>query len=143
MQPFITLKRFLLITYLATITLLVFGGSVHATPVGPDAQANSLFELDPFTVSALLGTIIPILVGLVTKVSTSSAMKAILNALFSGVAAIINVSVIDGGGAIISQSTVKSAALTFLVSIATYYGIWKPTGVAAQAQAVGVRDNPT
>lgn len=111
------------------------------TPVGPDSTADSAFSLDPFTVSLLFGTLIPIVGGVLLKNSLSGTFKAIVNLVLSALAAVINVSLTEGGGAIVSESTLKSTGLTFLVSIATLYGVWKPTGVDAELKAnVGFTD---
>ena len=96
------------------------------TPVGPDADANSLFELDAYTVTILLGFAIPLINGLVTKATTSTKVKAILTLVMSAVAGVVNVSLTDGGGAVFSQDTIKSAFLTLIISITTYLGVFKP-----------------
>jgi hypothetical protein len=101
------------------------------TPVGPDATTDSAFNLDPFTVTLILGSLIPLVNGLVTKLSTSSAVKAIITLVLSAVVGIITVSTTDGGGAIISQSTLKSAGLALLVAIATYAGVYKPLALTS------------
>lgn len=96
------------------------------TPVGPDTQADSAFGLDAYTVTILLGLVIPLINGFVTKCSTSTTVKALITLLLSAVAGIVNVSITEGGGAIISQSTIKSTALTFLIAVTTYVGLFKP-----------------
>lgn len=103
------------------------------TPVGPDAQQadSAVLNLSPFVVSTILGTLIPILTGLLTKLTTPAWVKTVLTLLLSAVAGLINVSLVDGGGAVISQSAVISAVLTFVVAVATYVGIWRPTGVTS------------
>lgn len=99
------------------------------TPVGPDAQADSVLSLDPFTVSVLFGFLIPLIGGILFKHSTSGTVKAVVNLALSALAAIANVSATEGGGALISEQTLKSTGLTFLISVASLYGVWKPTGV--------------
>lgn len=103
------------------------------TPVGPDAQqADSAFlNLSPFVVSTILGTVIPLITGFVTKLTTPAWVKAVITAVLSGVAGLINVSLVDGGGAVISQSAFVSAVLTFIVAVATYAGIWRPMAVTS------------
>lgn len=103
------------------------------TPVGPDAQqADSAFlNLSPFVVSTILGTVIPILTGILTKATTPAWVKTVLTLLLSAVVGLINVSLVDGGGAVISQSALVSAILAFIVAIASYVGIWRPNGVTS------------
>lgn len=101
------------------------------TPVGPDTTADSAFALDAYTVTLLFGLIIPLVNGLVTKISTSSAVKAVLTLFLSAVAGVVNVSLTEGGGAIVSQSTLKSTGLTFIVAVVTYFGLFKPVGLTS------------
>lgn len=103
------------------------------TPVGPDAQqADSAFlDLSPFVVSTILGVLIPLITGILTKVTTPAWVKAVGTIILSGIAGLINVSLVDGGGAVISQSAFVSAVLTFIVAVATYAGFWRPTGVTS------------
>lgn len=107
------------------------------TPVGPDAQVDSLLTLDPFLVTAMMGTLIPILVGFFTKASTSPAVKAVALAVLSTVGGMVNVAATDGGGAVISEDMVKSAFLTFIAAVAIHFGVLRPTGVTAVVQDAG------
>lgn len=70
------------------------------TPVGPDAQqADSAFlDLSPFVVSTILGVLIPLITGILTKVTTPAWVKAVGTIILSGIAGLINVSLVDGGG---------------------------------------------
>lgn len=103
------------------------------TPVGPDAQQvdSALFNLSPFIVSSILGTLIPLVTGLLTKITTPAWVKAVITAALSAVAGLINVSLVDNGGAVVSQSAVVSAVLTFVVAVTTYRGFWKPLSVTS------------
>lgn len=89
-------------------------------------------------VSLLVGVILPILVGIVTKHTTSGGVKAILLALLSAVSGILT-------EYLANPDTLNWAAAgltwlaTFLVAVATYFGVWRPTGVAGSAQALGSR----
>lgn len=101
--------------------------------------------LDAQTISLLVGLVIPLLVGLLSKINASSGLKAVMNAFFSALA-----------GALATVTTVDSASLrefviailsTWVVSVATYYGIWKPTGVAGtvavSTRGFGIGSPPT
>lgn len=98
-----------------------------------------VFSTDPATVVQLLLTVImPIAVGLVTTRTTSGAVKAWLLAgltlatslLTQLASSIANNVPYDLGVALLA------AIPAFAISVATYYGLWKPTGTAQAAQDV-------
>lgn len=98
-----------------------------------------VFNLEPALVIQLLLTVImPIAVGLVTTRTTSGAAKAWLLAGLT-----LATSIITGIGNAIAENVPfdLGAALllaipAFAISVATYYGLWKPTGVGKAAQDV-------
>lgn len=113
-------------------TIAMASGLDEPTPVGPDAvTTDSALSLPPYVVALILGTLIPLVNGVVTKLTTSSTVKAIVTLVLSAIAGIVNVSLVDGGGAVVSWSTLNAAAITFIVAIATYTGVWKPMGVTS------------
>jgi hypothetical protein len=101
---------------------------------------NIVFDLSPALVIGLvLFTILPLLVGLVTKVVTHPGVKAVLLALFSAVAGIL----VELLAAVTSNQPydlgrgLVLALTAFLVAVGMHYGIWKPTGAAEALQGVG------
>ena len=92
-----------------------------------------MFNIDVQFAAILIGTALPILVGIVSKLEASSRLKASLLALLSAAGGVLAVS-IEGGG-IIEQETVIAAATTYIAAVATYYGFWKPTGVTPAVQS--------
>ena len=86
---------------------------------------------DMTLITILSGVIIPLLVGLLTKLDASSTVKSVLN---------FGLSALAGGLATVNEADfnwkpfVVNFALTWVVSIATYYGLWKPTEVAPKVQ---------
>lgn len=99
------------------------------------------FTLDPLAVVQLIiAFILPVLVGLVTTRVTSPAVKAwllaaltLLTSLLTELARALTSGVVYDIGA-----ALMLALPTFVVSVSTYYGLWKPTGVAGAAQDVVV-----
>ena len=91
--------------------------------------------------SLIVGVFLPILVGLVTKVTTSSSTKAVLLAALSAVSGFLTELVNAGGfgGDFDWLSATLTAITTFVVGVALHFGLWKPTGVAVKAQTVGVK----
>ena len=100
-----------------------------------------IFTLDPALVIQLLLTVImPILVGLITTRVTSSSKKSwllagltLFTSLLVGLAeAIATSTTFDLGMALLA------AIPAFAISVATYYGLWKPTGIGRAAQDIEV-----
>lgn len=79
-----------------------------------------------------VATLIPILVGLVTKEVASQALKSILLALLSGAAAVAT-AYVDSAGVLTSE-TLTLFVQNFVIAVAAYYGFWKPTQVAPAVQ---------
>lgn len=89
--------------------------------------------MEPITLAEFaVATLIPILVGLVTKEVASAKLKSLLLAVLSGLAA-VGTAFVDGGG-VLTQETLTMFAQTFVIAVATYYGFWKPTNVAPAVQ---------
>ena len=89
-------------------------------------------------VQLILAVVLPILVGLVTTRVTAGSVKAWLLAGLT-----LATSVITELAGAISSSTpfdlgiaLLAAIPAFAISVATYYGLWKPTGVGVAAQDV-------
>lgn len=98
-----------------------------------------VFTLDPAQLIQLVLTVVmPIAVGLVTTRTTSSAIKAWLLAAFTLVTSILT----ELYNALGTQSSfdlgvaLLLAIPAFAISVSTYYGLWKPTGVGVKAQEV-------
>ena len=97
------------------------------------------FTLDPAAViQLLLAVILPVIVGLVTTRTTNSSTKAWLLASLALVT-----SLLTGWGDAVAHHAVfdlgvalLGAIPTFVISVATHFGLWKPTGVAEAAQEV-------
>jgi len=89
--------------------------------------------------SLLVGIVLPILVGIVTKTTTHPGMKAVLLALLSAVSGLL--SEYMAGGAGFNWATAAITWLgTFMVAVATHFGFWRPTGITAAVQNIGVSD---
>lgn len=98
-----------------------------------------VFTLDPaLVVQLVLAVVLPILVGLVTTRVTKGSIKAWLLAGLTLVTALLT----QLGAAIAAQTpfdvglALISVIPAFAISVATYYGLWKPTGVGQAAQDV-------
>jgi hypothetical protein len=86
--------------------------------------------------------LLPVLVGLVTKASTSGSVKAVLLAALSAVTGVSSalIQANDSGQGVDLYPLALSAVSVFVVAVATHYGLWKPTEVSAAAQSALVKD---
>lgn len=89
----------------------------------------TVIELDVQTLNLVAGTVIPLLVGFVTKKVASQGLKAVLNALLSALAGAASIAIAASGHIVVGE-VITSMITTFIASTAVYYGVWKPTGVA-------------
>lgn len=83
-------------------------------------------------VSVLVGTLIPILTALVTRWNASPGVKAVTNLVLSAIAGFGAefIKADNAGQEFYWQGALLTTIVTFVVSVATYYGLWKPTNVA-------------
>jgi hypothetical protein len=79
---------------------------------------------------------LPVLVGLVTTRVTSSALKAWLLLALSAVGQFV--AAVAQPGSFSWKTAVWSALLSFVISVAIHFGLWKPTGVSDAATDTGV-----
>ncbi|POH63974.1 hypothetical protein C3B59_10510 [Cryobacterium zongtaii] len=96
------------------------------------------FDL-PLLLWLLVAIVLPILVGLVTTKTTSPAKRAILLAALALITGLLSqlLAAINAGVPYALFTGLIQGIGTFLVAVALYFGLWKPTGVTAAAQAVG------
>lgn len=101
---------------------------------------NIAFSLDPaLIIQLLVSTVLPLLVGLVTKTVTRPGVKAVLLAAFALATSLL----VELGNAITAGTTYDLgqglilALPTFLIAVGLHYGLWKPVGAATAAQRVG------
>ena len=79
----------------------------------------------------LAGVVVPLLVGLLTKLNASSSVKSVLNLGLTAAGALL---------AVANETDfdwkvfVVNWALAWTISIATYYGFYKPSGVSGTVQ---------
>lgn len=91
-------------------------------------------------VSVLISFVLPLLVGLVTRASTSGGVKAVLLLLLSAVTAVLTQFASFEGDGFPWATTVLTALVGFVMAVAAHFGLWKPTGTTATVQAIGPHD---
>jgi len=108
---------------------LLMDGANAATALAVDPVASSISSVQ--VVSILIGTLIPILVALVTRSTAPPGVKAVVNLALSAVTGFGAEYVNDVN--FVWQQALLTTVVTFVVSVATYYGLWKPTNVASSS----------
>ncbi len=91
-----------------------------------------MITLDLATWAFLGGTIVPILVGLLTKLDASSAVKGLVNLVLSAIAGLIATAVVSDG--VLTKEAVVAGFMALVASVGTYYGVLKPIGVTGSVQ---------
>lgn len=98
-----------------------------------------VFNVDPaLVIQLVLAVLLPIGVGLVTTRVTLGSTKAWLLAGLTLVTSLVTGlgDAVAEGRAFDLGSALFLALPAFCISVAMYYGLWKPTGVAVKAQDV-------
>lgn len=91
--------------------------------------------LDLGLLSKLVGVLLPLLVGLVTKKRAPAWLKAVLLALLAAVAGVIT-DAISNGGTIVVKQAIDAGLTAWVLGVGSYYGLHKPAGIAAAVQNV-------
>lgn len=92
--------------------------------------------------SLVITVLLPVLVGLLTKQSWSSGLKAVLLLVLAAVNAILT-SALEAANTGVDWEfipVVYTIAINFLIAVAMHFGLWKPTGTSAAVQRVAVAD---
>jgi hypothetical protein len=94
---------------------------------------NAVITVDVALWGLVVGTVLPIVVGLVTKSNTDAAVKAVV---LLGLAAVISVGQeIVAEGSFEVKATLLKLALLFLTSVGAHFGLLKPAGVTGAGSA--------
>jgi hypothetical protein len=103
--------------------------------------------MSPFqpTLAALLGLllsfVLPLVVGLVTKASWPAGLKAVLLLALQAIAQfVVAVAAVPDGAHVDWKGWLYAVLIGFVMSVASHFGLWKPTGVADTAQRTLVND---
>lgn len=101
------------------------------------------FDL-PQVISLLIGVVLPLLVGLVTKWETAASFRAVLLLLLSAVSAFASelLASVNSGTAFDVGATLLSVLGTFLIGVGMHFGLYKPSGASDKVKRVGSRNAP-
>jgi len=122
--------RFLLALFLLTALFMLM--QAHGALAADEQVATDSSLRVVQTLNVVVSVFLPILVALVTKTTTSAAVKAWLLALLNVLAAFIT-TYINDPDTFDLYGAVLTAVVSFATSVAVYYGLWRPTGVAPAA----------
>lgn len=92
---------------------------------------DDLITLDPTTVVMITALVVPILVGLLTKLNAPSGLKSFVMLLVSALSTLLAQAMTEDGYAVVSQDMFKAWIVTTVTAVATYYGVYKPLGVSS------------
>lgn len=94
-------------------------------------------------VSVIVGLVLPLVVGLLVKYNASKGVKVVVGILVSGVAAVLQQAIANGGDAVLTTETLRVFALTYGVQVLTYLGIYGPLDTNAKLlPAKGIGEGP-
>lgn len=96
---------------------------------GSSEPITQALTLDAVWVAALIGTIIPILTGIVTKLKAKPVVKQAVALVLSGVGGLITAGLTVDGSATITKAAFLSAGLIWLQQMAVFLGILKPNDI--------------
>lgn len=80
--------------------------------------------------------LLPLVVGFVSKSTLSQQGKTFIMLVLTGLAALL--SQVDANAGILTVETLTTWIGTTVVTIASYYGVWKPIGAGNIAPKVGI-----
>lgn len=96
-------------------------------------------ELSATIVMFVTGAVLPLVVGLVTKLTAHPALKGFILITLDTAAALITHAVVNEGVSVISKQAVLLAFMGWITAVATYFGFWKPLGAQRYlAPTVGI-----
>lgn len=94
-----------------------------------------VITVDVQVLTLLTGTVIPLLVGFLTKQKASSRFKAVANLVLSVLAGVAG-ALLEAHGTLNVSQIFTAAMTTWLASGVSYTALLKPTGVASAVQSI-------
>lgn len=132
-----TIFRIVLFAFAVVSLLMLTGGSAFAddglnSDVGVTSRAWDL-TLNAGTWQFVNLLIVPILVGLITRAKAPAKVKVFFSLLFSGLSALLASFVVGvDGSASLSSSTATMWIVSFVITLAGHYGIYKPLDITGE-----------
>lgn len=77
-------------------------------------------------VAIIVGTLLPILVGLLTHVDAPPKVKVVVQSVLAAIGGVVVHGITNDGVAIVSWDAIVTAVLVWIQSTAAYLGVFKP-----------------
>lgn len=91
------------------------------------------WDVAPETLALVTGTVLPLLVGVLTKLDAPAWLKAVVLAVLSGISGYLT-NVASVTGVVEFWPVVTAAFLAAVAGWSSYQSLWKPTNVAPLVQ---------
>lgn len=130
-------SKLMLLFFIVAALVLGLAGPAGAEEV--TKAVPSTVTLEPWVVAIIGGTLIPLLVGVATKLGASPGLKAVIGLVLVAVVTALNV-IVTNNGTFVIRDVVVLFATTFVVHVASYYGLWKPIGGGAAPGAEATKN---
>jgi hypothetical protein len=92
-------------------------------------------QVDTVLLASLVSVLLPLLVNLVTKQTSSDGLRAAVNMVGVALVAVAALWINPSDVPVTWQLVVNTVLASFFASFAAYKGIWKPTGVSGSVTA--------
>lgn len=133
-MPITWFRPSLVVKILTALLAVIVVLAAHAAPTWAadgEAIAPTTARVVTFSVVtwvALQSFVVPLIVGIVTKATASSPLKAVVNIVVNALGSLLGSVVVLNDVATISTATLGLWAMSTIGAIALHYGIWKPVG---------------
>lgn len=117
---------FILLAALWLVCTATAAGAVDSASNAVAVNGEHVVTVPMWIWTLIVGTVIPLIVGLLTKLNAKPGVKIIINLVLAAISGVIGTAVVADGVAKFSTTAVVLAGLSLVQSIATYLGIWKP-----------------
>lgn len=89
--------------------------------------------------SLVIGTVLPLLAGLLTRSNASSGVRAVVLLVLAAISSFLTelYNAVVAGAAFDVGATLLAVLATFLVGVGTHFGFWAPTRAADAAKRTG------
>lgn len=117
------------LTVALTLTGAASVAGAQVVPDGnasPDTPVSAVFTVNNTLVAILVGAVIPLVVGLLTREDNPAWIKLGLAAGVTAVANLFVQAIQDDGTAVLSQEWLVQALVMFATALGTYARVWQP-----------------